>query len=363
MGTFREGTVVSIVESLPQLVRAQVEMDSGTIAAVGFPSMIGPVRSGDRVVVNTTALELGLGTGGEGFLLWNLDGAGSLDRGPGHIIKMRYTPWQTEVASVEAPESSHHSSLEKIISIEGMPVIACGLHSQIAGVAAGIREKLPEAVIAYVMTDAGSLPLAWSNLVRTLQSEGFIDVTCTVGHAFGGDLEAVNVFSGLAAARVVGRADVAIVAMGPGVVGTDTVLGFSGIEQGQVLDAAAALHGKPVASLRVSFSDQRPRHYGVSHHTVTALTVASRSRATVVVPDLPPEQSEMLWAQLRSHGLADRHRLVGAGGDGGLRLLEEAGVDVRSMGRPMKDEREAILAAAAAGAIAAGAISATASGP
>jgi hypothetical protein len=270
---------------------------------------------------------------------------------------MRYTPWQTEVAAVEAPESSHHSALENVVSIDGMPVIACGLHSQVAGVAAGIRERLPDAVIAYVMTDTGALPLAWSDLVRGLQKQGFIDVTCTVGHAFGGDLEAVNVFSGLAAARVVGHADVTIVAMGPGIVGTDTALGFSGIEQGQVLDAATALGGQPVACLRVSFADGRPRHGGLSHHSVTALTIAARSRATVAVPDLSPELATALWAQLRDHGIDSRHELVGAHGDGGLKLLEESRMEVRSMGRPMQDAPEAILAAAAAGAVAAGAIS------
>ena len=40
-----------------------------------------------------------------------------------------------------------------------------------------------------------------------------------------------------------------IAAMGPGGVGTGTRLGFSGIEQSQVLDAAGALGGRGVACL------------------------------------------------------------------------------------------------------------------
>jgi hypothetical protein len=315
--------------------------------------MLGPLETGDRVVVNTTALELGLGTGGNGFLLWNLDGPGSVDRGPGHIIKMRYTPWQTEVLAAEAPESPHHSSLEEVTSIAGMPVVACGLHSQIAGVAAGIRQRLPQAVIGYVMTDAGALPLAWSKLVRTLQQEGLINFTCTVGNAFGGDLEAVNVFSGLAVARAVGGADVAIVAMGPGIAGTDTALGFSGIEQGQVLDAITSLQGRPVACLRISFADERTRHQGLSHHTITALTLACHSRTTVPVPELPHKLSEVLLSQLHRHGISDRHAIVPAEGEPGLGLLKKSGVQVRTMGRPMEDTPEAILAAAAAGWVAA----------
>ena len=139
-----------------------------------------------------------------------------------------------------------------------MPVVACGLHSQIAGVAAGIKAAEPEARVGYLMTDGGALPLAWSRLVSALRGAGLMDSTCTSGHAFGGDLEAVNIFSGLAALRHAAAADVAIVSMGPGVVGTATALGFSGIEQGQVLDAAFALRGRGYACLRISFSDPAP---------------------------------------------------------------------------------------------------------
>ena len=45
-----------------------------------------------------------------------------------------------------------------------------------------------------------------------------------------------------------------VVALGPGIVGTNTRLGFSGIEVGPVLDAAVGLHGTPIAALRASTS-------------------------------------------------------------------------------------------------------------
>jgi Protein of unknown function (DUF3866) len=359
MAAFREGRVMTVIERSDRIVRAEIEIGMDHVEAVGFPPMLGPLEPGDRVIANTTGVDLQLGTGGVAFLLWNLDGPGSLEPGSGHIMKMRYTPWQTEVLAVEAAESIHHDDLVAVSSIDGMPVVACGLHSQIAGVAAGVKERRPGAVVGYVMTDGGALPLAWSRLVRSLQQEGLIDFTCTVGHAFGGDLEAVNVFSGLAAARVVGGADVTIVAMGPGLAGTSTTLGFSGIEQGQVLDAVTALHGHPVACLRVSFADTRPRHRGISHHTITALTIAAHARATVAVPELPPELSDTVWDQLRSHGITERHETVSAEGRPGMRLLEAKHVDVVSMGKPMAEAPEGVLAAAAAGAVAAEAISET----
>ncbi|MDP9222465.1 MAG: DUF3866 family protein [Actinomycetota bacterium] len=356
MAAFREGTVVRISERSERVVRVQVEIGTANVEAIGFPSMLGVLENGDRVVVNTTGIEMHLGTGGVGFVLWNLDGGHDIDPGPGHIMKMRYTPWQTEVSAVEAPESAHHGSLASVDEIGGMPVVACGLHSQIAGVAAGIRRRRPDAVIGYLMTDAGALPLAFSELVHSLQQSGLIDATCTSGHAFGGDLEAVNLFSGLAALRVVAGSDVVIAAMGPGLAGTGTVLGFSGIEQGQIVDATNALGGRPFACLRVSFGDERVRHQGLSHHTVTALTLGCRTPATIGVPDLADGLSRTLWSQLGTAGIDHRHELVAADGTGGKRLLEEKGLDVLSMGRSMHRAPEAVLAAAAVGGLAAEAI-------
>ena len=68
-----------------------------------------------------------------------------------------------------------------------------------------------------------------------------------------------------------------IVAMGPGIVGTGTRLGFSGIEVGPVLDAARGARRRadrvPAGVVR---RRARPRHRGLSHHSATALRVATR---------------------------------------------------------------------------------------
>ncbi|HEX2294776.1 MAG TPA: DUF3866 family protein [Actinomycetota bacterium] len=346
MATFREGVVRRVVEELDDLVRVEVELPGGeSCEADGFPAMLGAVAPGDRVVVNTTGIELGLGTGGRGFLLWDLDGAPPDAPGPGHIVKMRYTPWQTNVLAAEEEASEHHDALLRAESIDGMPVVACGLHSQVPAVAAGVRAERPGARIGYLMTDGGALPLAWSDLVRRAKAVGLVDVTATAGHAFGGDLETINVFSGLAALRRSAHADVAIVAMGPGVVGTSTALGFTAIEQGQVLDAATALGGQAVACLRVSFADERPRHRGISHHTLTALRVACRERADVVVPALP--ETEDLLAQLGD--LRGRHRVAVVDPAAGMELLRGTGLRLSSMGRPLEQVPETFAAAVAAG--------------
>ena len=353
MASFRTGKVIEILESAPTIVRVRIAFGDDEIVASAFPSMLGPLASGDTVVVNTTGLELGLGTGGEGFILWNLDGDGPERTGPGHIVKLRYTPWQTEVLAAEAPESPHHAALKNATGLEGMPVIACGLHSQIAGVAAGIKAARPDARVGYLMTDGAALPIAWSRMVAELSSAGLIDITCTAGHAFGGELEAVNVFSGLLALRHAGGADVAVVAMGPGVVGTGTALGFTAMEQGQILDAATAIGGRAIACLRISFADERARHRGLSHHDISALTIAARERAVVVIPELDTTQAAELQTQIKGTELTQRHEIVTGDGGPGLSLLEKHGVRPRSMGRDLVEIPELFLAAAAAGEVAA----------
>lgn len=359
MATFRTGIVIAIVEQRDDLIRVTARVGGAEegraeeIAASGFPRMLGPLEIGDEVVLNTTGIELALGTGGEAFVLWNLSGAGAPGPGDGHIVKLRYTPWQTEVPAVEAQESPHHDTLAEVDSIGGLPVVACGLHSQIAAVAAGVKAAAPEARVGYLMTDAAALPLAWSRLVRDLRDAGLIDITATCGHAFGGELETVNVYSGLAALKYVSGCDVVVVAMGPGVVGTGTALGFTALEQAGILDAAGALGGVAIACLRINFSDERPRHRGVSHHTLTALKMTGRPGVIVPVPLLQNGGTDLVSQALRMAGIADRHDVTALDGSPGLAVMKDLGISPRSMRRGVDEIPELFLAAAAAGRAAA----------
>ena len=98
--------------------------------------------------------------------------------------------------------------------------------------AAAVKALRPDATVVYVMTDAASLPLALSDLVADLREAHLVDVTATAGHAFGGDIEAVNV-----ALRLEPRSARSmlthLVGMGLGSVGTGTELGFGGFEVGR----------------------------------------------------------------------------------------------------------------------------------
>ncbi len=345
MPSFRTGTVVRLLEERPGLQRVEVDLGEGPERAYVLPQLTGTVTTGDQVVVNTTAVELGLGTGGWHVVHWNLARDAWSEKGPGHIIKSRYTSLQADVGSTE----EHLEALAEVESIDGMPVVVAALHSQVPAVAVAVKEAAPDARLAYVMTDGAGLPLAMSDLIASLRERALLDATITCGHAFGGDYEAVSIFSALAVARHVAGADVTVVAMGPGIVGTNTRLGFTGMEVGPILDAAGALGGVPIAAIRASFADPRERHVGVSHHTVTALRLACRDRARVVLPAVGGEQQRRLRADLDASGVSDRHDVVEVEPPDVLGLFDRHGLRIASMGRPAADDPVLFEAAAAAG--------------
>jgi hypothetical protein len=326
---YRRATVSEVLTERPGLQR--VDTDAGR--AYVLTQLTGPVAAGDPVVLNTTAVDLGLGTGGWHVVHWNLARDEWAEPGPGHIMKLRYTSLQADTGAAE----ELHPDLP--LDLDGMPVVACGLHSQVAPVAVAVLAAAPRARIAYVMTDGAALPLALSDLVAAMVDAGLLATTITAGHAFGGDLEAVSAPSALALARHALDADLAIVAMGPGVVGTGTALGTTSVEVAGILDAAAALGARPVAALRMSSGDARPRHQGVSHHSRTALDL-TRSRVLVACP---PE----------AHFESPRHdvRVVDVPPIGAL--LADAGLHVTTMGRGPDQDPLFFQAAGAAGTLAA----------
>jgi hypothetical protein len=294
--------------------------------------LTGPVGAGDRVVVNTTAVELGLGTGGWHVVHWNLARDAYRGGDPGHTMKLRYTSLQHDG---NAPGSDR-------TDLGGRPVVAASLHSQLAGIAVAFKAARPDARLVYVMTDGGALPIVLSDLVHELRTRQLLDGTVTCGHAFGGDTEAVSIYDALAGAD----ADAIVVAMGPGGVGTGTELGFSGIELGAILDAAANLGGTPIATLRASEADPRPRHRGISHHSRTVLTLGTRTRAIVAVPESLSVDAD----------ISARHEVTRVPDAGIVKQFAALGLDVASMGRSAADDPLLFECAAAAGTVASRAV-------
>jgi len=186
-----------------------------------------------------------------------------------------------------------------------------------------------------------------SRSCAALKHAGWLAATVTTGQSFGGDLETVTVHTGLLAARHVLGADIAVVAQGPGNLGTGTRWGFSGVAAGEAVNAVAALGGRPVASLRVSGADPRERHRGISHHSLTAYGRVALARADVVVPGLPGELGALVAAQAARLGA--RHAVITVAVDGLEAALRAGPVRLSTMGRTLDEDLAYFLAAAAAG--------------
>jgi Protein of unknown function (DUF3866) len=326
------------------------------IRALAYPALVGSPRVGDRVLLNVTALEAGLGTGGYALVVAIPDRLPADPDITGHIVKSRYTPLQVVTASADEQGSEYHEMLATADSLEGMPAVVADLHSALPAVLAGLRRSVGTKAadslrVAYVMTDGGALPAWFSRTIAGLRAAGWLAATITTGQSFGGDLEAVTVHSGLLTARHAVGADVAIVTQGPGNLGTGTKWGYSGVAAGEAVNAAAVLGGRPVASLRISFADPRERHQGVSHHSLTAYGQVALAAADVVIPALPEPRAARVAADVAP--LGPRHRLVTVPVDGLEEALRATPVALSTMGRSLDEDLEYFLAAAAAGAHAA----------
>jgi hypothetical protein len=344
---WRQGTVTALGRRWRGAVELDVTVSERSVRALAYPALVGEPVPGDRVLLNVGALDLGLGTGGYALVVAIPDRLPpDPPEVPGHIVKARYTPLQATVLGVDEPDSPYHARLSTVDDLGGMPVVVADLHSALPAILAGIRADVPDATVAYVMTDGGALP-AWFS--RTLDGlAGSLAGTVTVGQAFGGDLDAATVHSGLLAARYVLGADVAIVTQGPGNLGTGTPWGFSGVATGEAVNAVATLCGRPVGALRLSAADPRPRHRGVSHHSLTAYGRVALARADLPVPaDLPADLAEAVDAALAP--LADRHRIVRVETTGLDAALRSSPVPLSTMGRDLDADHAYFLANAAAG--------------
>ncbi len=299
----KKAKVIEIKESRSGIQEVLVELEGKKGRAYSFPQFVGLLEEGDEVIVNTTACELNLGSGGYHFVLWNLKRDSWVNKNEGHIVKMRYTPLQSAFLSIEEKASPYHEILKEKETIEGFPVFIGSLHSQLAPVVMAYKHFFPDRKLVYIMTDGGALPLSLSYSVAHFRQRGLLEATITAGQAFGGDYEAVNVASALIAACHGLKADAAVVLMGPGITGTETKLGFSGLEQGEIANIVFALKGKALLLPRLQFSDRRMRHYGFSHHFLTVLKRVLLFKTKIVLPEIEEDKKSYLLRQLKKQNL------------------------------------------------------------
>ena len=331
----RRGTVVATTP-------LEVEIGGERRLAWADPVLAGNCEPGDDVVVNTEALDLGLGSGGFDIVLVNLtrglDGPGG--EGP-HVMKLNYSALQHPVRTVEREVSTG----EPGPAGEPVPVLVIGLHGQLAPAAWAFAERAAgrggrRALLGYVQTQGGALPGALSRDVKALMEHGLIAGHVTAGPTWGGTGEAITTIGALDAAGSLGW-DAVIAGPGPGILGSGTTYGHGGMAALDTAHAGLSLGAPTVVAARLSGADPRPRHRGLSHHSQTVL---SHLLGGV---DLPlPEGSESLTDTVRELGRG-RHRVTIESVD--LAGFESSELVTRTMGRGPSDDPEFFAGALAAG--------------
>jgi Protein of unknown function (DUF3866) len=269
--SLRRGTVSVIREQNEELVRLSVDGEP----CVAYPRLTGPVEVGDEVIVNTQARDLGLGSGGFDVLYANLTrGLGLVAESGAHVMTLPYTPLQAATRHVEEDG-------DLPTRLDGIPVVCCSVHSQVAPVCAGTRRR-HKLRVAYVQLGGGALPVSLSDALRVLKRSGYIEVAVAVAPCVDGDVQAVTTASALTWCSREGF-DIVVCSVGPGIVGTASTFGHGGLVAVEAANAAAALGGSPVLAVRYSDADSRERHRGVSHHTRAVLEL-SAAEVTVAWP-------------------------------------------------------------------------------
>lgn len=277
----RRGTIAA-VESGGPAARVRVELADGELRpAVSYTALTGEVAEGDEVIVNCSALDLRLGSGGFDIVHANITrGLGAPVDPDAHVMKLNYSSLQHGVRPFEerAPDAAGSG-----------PAAVIALHGQLAPVvwaASSGGERTSR--IAYVQTQGGALPGALSDVVRELRERGLLAAHVTAGPSFGGEHDAITVAGALAAGFAADGWDAAIVGPGPGIVGSATRLGHGGMVALDSAHAALTLGCRTLLVPRMSSGDPRERHRGLSHHSATVLEMLL---APVLVP--LPEGTEI----------------------------------------------------------------------
>ena len=301
MISIETGDILRLTWSRPGLQCAEVQIGDSKEKALNFPDITGFVSPGDRVAINTTAQNLSLGSGGYHFVFFNYAVRSKPLSPNGHIIKLRYTPLQIKVNLFEENcfPGRNSQAMKPYTGLYGTPVLIGELHSMLAPAVLTLKRMNSKRRIVYIMDDSAALPIHLSDAASKLKQDGLLYATVTCGHAFGGDYETLNMYTALMAAKEACKADIIIITPGPGVVGTGTRYGNSGIVQGEHADRVSKMRGLPFVIPRISFSDKRPRHLGISHHFITAFNEIADFRATVPIPLLSGNKLTLLLEQVK----------------------------------------------------------------
>jgi hypothetical protein len=173
------------------------------------------------------------------------------------------------------------------------PVAVLPLHGHLAPAAWAAKQIAPGLRIGYVQTGGGALPGSFSKDVKQLRERGLLAGHITAAPAYGGEYEALSGVGALDAAAADLGWDAILIGPGPGIIGSETAYGHGGMTALDNAHAALGLNLPTLISPRLSSSDPRPRHQGLSHHTRTVLQLLL-APVDVAIPEDEPEVAAAL---------------------------------------------------------------------
>jgi hypothetical protein len=285
--SLRWGSVTAVHERLDDLVRLEVD-DAPCIA---FPRLTGPVEPGDVVLVNTLTQagygEIVYANLTRGIGLAGVEGAGT--------VALPSTPGQTAVPLGEA-------TLGDTAGLEGLPVLCCSRHSQVAPACAGLGGGR----VAYAQLGGGALTVSLSDAVRALRERGAIESVVSVAPCIDGDVHCLTVGGALLWAKHAGVKAV-VCAPGPGSEDVDgLVVPAPGIvAAATAASAASALDGRPILVASLSFDDHgqaRPRLSPESHEALSL--VSGRTVVAWPVGLAPPADVDVVVVDVEGWDVA-----------------------------------------------------------
>jgi hypothetical protein len=328
--SLRRGRVVAAVAGPEQSL--VVELADGPHPAIADLGLVGECREGDEVVVNVSGRELGLGSGGFDVVHVNLTRGLTGDGEPGaRVMKLNYASLQHAVQALEA---------DRPVRPPTGRVVVIGLHGQLAPVAWAVDQARPGLRVGYVQTAGGALPGSRSEVVRELRARGLLAAHVTAAPCYGGpDGEAVTTIGAIDHGLSELGWDLAVCGPGPGIIGSASTLGHGGMEALDSAHAGRCLGAPTLIVPRMSSSDPRPRHRGISHHTRTVLELL----LVPVTVALPPGVDVPDWG--RAHDWR--------GGAAELEAYARSGLPATTMGRRLEADPLFFAAALAAGSVAA----------
>jgi hypothetical protein len=314
-----------------------VEIDGQRRPAWADEVLLGPMREGDEVVVNAVALDLGLGSGGFDVVHVNLTrGLDGGAKGEAHVMKLNYTSLQHPVDPVEGLGGAERRQV---------PVVILPLHGHLAPAAWAAAQARPGIRVGYVQTSGGALPGSLSRDVAELRERGLLCGHITAAPSFGGEHEALSTLGALDAAATALGWDAVLVGPGPGIIGSDTEFGHGGMAALDSAHAALSRRLPTILSPRVSSSDPRERHHGLSHHTATVLELLL-APVTVAVPEIGEQGGAELASRIETAS-GGRHHLKFGSAD--LGAYSASGLPATTMGRSIAEDPLFFAAPLAAG--------------